>query len=176
MEQLKAFAIRANLEREECLEKERALARERVDETLKAAPPARGVCPEGHGANPSLFYPQASNPDSEETKVDLLVLSSDWRPGRRKEQETETAMAHRASEASRAMHCVYVAGSSLLKSISMYVLGVAYTSRIPPLPLPCCRLAGPPHRQDCRRRMPMPTSMPMQMATGRGRRAFGGGH
>ncbi|CBN75506.1 expressed unknown protein [Ectocarpus siliculosus] len=34
VEQLKAFAIRANLERDECLERERAVARQRVDQTL----------------------------------------------------------------------------------------------------------------------------------------------
>lgn len=54
VEQLKAFAIRANLEREECLEKERALARERVDETLHASP-VRGACRERSDANPSFF-------------------------------------------------------------------------------------------------------------------------
>lgn len=43
VEQLKAFAIRANLEREECLEKERAMARERVDETLKTLNSGAGV-------------------------------------------------------------------------------------------------------------------------------------
>eukprot|EP00903_Cladosiphon_okamuranus_P013256 g12360.t2 len=60
VEQLKAFAIRANLEREECLEKERALARERVDETLHASPIAiRGAC-RGNDAAPSFFSNQWS--------------------------------------------------------------------------------------------------------------------
>lgn len=49
MEQLKAFSIRANLEREECLEKERALARERVDDTLKTLNSSDGVGAAGVG-------------------------------------------------------------------------------------------------------------------------------
>lgn len=57
VEQLKAFAIRANLEREECLEKERALTRERVDETLNATPGAI-PCREGNMAGPPFFYHQ----------------------------------------------------------------------------------------------------------------------
>lgn len=64
VEQLKAFAIRANLEREECLEKERALARERVDETLNVKVNAvPGACREGSRANASLFFNQVKCQD-----------------------------------------------------------------------------------------------------------------
>ncbi|CAM9997598.1 unnamed protein product [Ectocarpus fasciculatus] len=51
VEQLKAFAIRANLEREECLERERAVARQRVDQALDE-PAVIG----GGNTGPDLLY------------------------------------------------------------------------------------------------------------------------
>eukprot|EP00752_Nemacystus_decipiens_P008373 g7484.t2 len=79
VEQLKAFAIRANLEREECLEKERALARERVDETLHASP-TFAARRERNSANPSFFSKQhtrVTRRDGHEVYDDVHACNDD---------------------------------------------------------------------------------------------------